>query len=61
MLGWYDDERLVVRGTDALRVIDVRGGPLVRSVPGSSRLLSAESVWLVPAAGLPAASARHAF
>ncbi|GIF70713.1 hypothetical protein [Asanoa siamensis] len=58
--GWYDDDHLVVRDRDALAVVDLTG-QVVRTVPGSSDLLSGAVVHLVPAAGLPAASARYAF
>ncbi|MDG4822591.1 hypothetical protein O7635_12085 [Asanoa sp. WMMD1127] len=60
VVGWYDDEHLVLRNNDELQVVDFTG-QVVRRVPGSANLLTGAVVHLVPADGLPAASARYAF
>ncbi|GAA1887762.1 WD40 repeat domain-containing protein [Asanoa iriomotensis] len=58
--GWYDDDHLVLRGNEALEVVDLTGR-VVRSMPGSADLLDGATVHLVRADGLPAKSARYAF
>ncbi|GIF64954.1 hypothetical protein Ais01nite_29890 [Asanoa ishikariensis] len=58
--GWYDDDHLVLKDDSGLQVVDLTGR-VVRSLPGSDEVLHGSTVHLVPAAGLPAKSARYAF